>query len=195
MNRKLMPSLYRLIHNADVSKDIFIVGVGRRELRTDQFRELMAASVQSGAKGEIDIALWEHIIKRMHYVQGTFEDGELYSELTRLLEGVDAQVKACGHRFCYLATPPQHYETILTHLGTSKLSEGCLPASAKAQALQEGGQGFAQFTRILIEKPFGKDLDTAFKLDKLLEKTFEESQIYRIDHYLGKETIQNILSL
>ncbi len=195
MDRKLMPALYRLVHNEEISKNIYIVGVGRREIRTAQFRELMAASIQKGAAADIDIALWEHIIKRMHYVQGTFEDGELYSELTRLLEGFDAELNACVPRFFYLATPPQHYENILTHLGNSKLAEGCLPASAKAQALQAGGQGFAQFTRVLIEKPFGKDLETAIRLDKLLEQTFEERQIYRIDHYLGKETIQNILSL
>ncbi len=182
MNRKLMPALYRLIHNNDISNDIFIVGVGRRDIRTDQFRDLMAKSVQNGAKGDIDIALWEHIIKRMHYVQGAFEDGELYSNLTRLLEGFDSEINACVPRFFYLATPPQHYETILSHLGESKLAEGC-------------GHGTSLYTRVLIEKPFGKDLDTAMKLDHLLEQTFEERQIYRIDHYLGKETIQNILSL
>lgn len=194
MDRKLMPALYHLVGDGEISKNIFIVGVGRRAISTEQFRDLMAASVKKGFPGDVDTALCEHICKQMHYVQGAFEDRELYSKLTHLLEGFDTVIQACVPRFFYLATPPQHYETILTHLGDSKLSEGCLPASAKEQALQ-GSQGFAQFTRVLIEKPFGKDLDTAIKLDRLLEKTFEERQIYRIDHYLGKETIQNILSL
>lgn len=104
-------------------------------------------------------------------------------------------MKACVPRFFYLATPPEHYEMILNHLRDSQLSEGCLPASAYAQAIQAGGQGFARYTRILIEKPFGKDINTARHLDQLLAAIFEEKQIYRIDHYLGKETIQNLLAL
>ncbi len=182
MDRKLMPALYHLVRNGEVSKDIFIVGVGRRAITTEQFRALMAASVTKGISGKVDAGQCERICEQMHYVQGAFEDGELYSKLTDLLEGFDTKIQACVPRFFYLATPPQHYETILTHLGNSKLAEGC-------------GQGTSLYTRVLIEKPFGKDLDTAIKLDKLLEKTFEERQIYRIDHYLGKETIQNILSL
>lgn len=182
MDRKLMPALYHLVQNGEVSKGIFIVGVGRRNITTEQFRDLMASSLKKGVSGATDSALWAHISKNMHYVEGAFEDGELYSKLTGLLEGFDTKIQACVPRFFYLATPPQHYETILTHLGNSKLAEGC-------------GQGTSLYTRVLIEKPFGKDLDTAIKLDKLLEKTFEERQIYRIDHYLGKETIQNILSL
>ena len=181
MHRKLMPALYHLVKNEEVSKDIFIVGVGRRDITSEAFHELMADSVQKGAAGDIDISLWEHLIKRMHYVQGKFEDEALYTSLTDLLTKFDAEIQACVPRFFYLATPPQNYETILTHLGHSKLSEGC-------------GQGTSLHTRVLIEKPFGKDLDTAIKLDKMLATTFEERQIYRIDHYLGKETVQNILS-
>ena len=101
--------------------------------------------------------------------------------LVTLLDAFDTEENACIPRFFYLATPPQHYETILTHLNTSKLSEGC-------------GQGTSVYTRVLIEKPFGKDLETARRLDQLLGKIFEERQIYRIDHYLGKETVQNIFS-
>lgn len=182
MDRKLMPALYHLVQNGEVSKDIFIVGVGRRNITTEQFRDLMAASVKKSISDGVDTSVCDNICAQMHYVQGAFEDGELYSKLTKLLESFDTKIQACVPRFFYLATPPQHYETILTQLGNSKLAEGC-------------GQGTSLYTRVLIEKPFGKDLDTAIKLDKLLEKTFEERQIYRIDHYLGKETIQNILSL
>ncbi len=194
MHRKLMPALYHLIRDGAVSKDIYIVGVGRREITTDQFRELMARSIHEMLDGEFDLTLWKHIIERMHYSQGKFEDAALYNNLTKLLEEFDEEIHACVPRFFYLATPPAHYETILTHLQKSKLSEGCLPASAYAQALRAGGQGFAQYTRLLIEKPFGKDLTTARSLDVLLGKIFEERQIYRIDHYLGKETVQNLLS-
>jgi glucose-6-phosphate 1-dehydrogenase len=176
MNRKLMPAFYHLVESGEISRDIYIVGVGRREITTDQFRELMARSVEPA-----NLPLWEHLTKRMHYQQGHFEEAGLYENLTKLLADFDSELKACVPRFFYLATPPEHYETILTHLHKSKLSEGC-------------GQGTSLYTRVLIEKPFGKDLMTARRLDELLGTIFEERQIYRIDHYLGKETLQNILS-
>jgi len=181
MHRKLMPALYHLIRDGAVSRDIYIVGVGRREITTDQFREMMAAAVRESLGSEFDLTLWSHIIEHMHYSKGKFEDAALYSDLTKLLEGFDTEIQACVPRFFYLATPPQHYETILNHLHKSKLSEGC-------------GQGTSLYTRVLIEKPFGKDLTTAQHLDQLLGTIFEERQIYRIDHYLGKETVQNLLS-
>lgn len=181
MHRKLMPALYHLIRDGAISKDIYIVGVGRREITSDQFREMMAGAVQDAFRNEFDLPLWSNIIQRMHYSQGKFEEKALYENLTALLQGFDTESRACIPRFFYLATPPQHYETILTHLSQSKLSEGC-------------GQGTSLYTRVLIEKPFGKDLDTARSLDRLLGSIFEERQIYRIDHYLGKETVQNILS-
>ncbi len=182
MNRKLMPALYHLIADGALSRDIFIVGVGRRPITTDQFRELMARSVRDAYPKEFDQGLWQHVIERMHYQQGKFEDKAPYDELVRLLQTFDDDCKACVPRFFYLATPPEHYENILKHLHTSKLSDGC-------------GQGTTLYTKVLIEKPFGKDLATAKKLDQLLGNIFEERQIYRIDHYLGKETVQNILSL
>jgi len=181
MHRKLMPAFYHLIKDGEVSQDLIIVGVGRREITTDQFREMMATAVQEVNPKEFKLELWEKIISHMEYQKGKFEDESLYSNLTTLLEKFDADFRACVPRFFYLATPPQHYETILTHLHNSKLSEGC-------------GQGTSLYTRLLIEKPFGKDLETAQHLDQLLGKIFEERQIYRIDHYLGKETVQNILS-
>ncbi len=181
MHRKLMPALYHLVKDGALSADLYIVGVGRRPITTDQFRELMARSVQEAYPKEFHLGLWSRMIDHMHYSQGKFEDPHLYDDLVGLLDTFDKEYNACVPRFFYLATPPQHYETILTHLQTSKLSEGC-------------GQGTTLYTKVLIEKPFGKDLTTARKLDQLLGTIFEERQIYRIDHYLGKETVQNILS-
>jgi glucose-6-phosphate 1-dehydrogenase len=181
MHRKLIPAFYRLIQAGELSTDLIIVGAGRRKITTDQFREMMAASVQEAYPKQFNLKLWEKIIAHMEYQQGKFEDDHLYINLTTLLEKFDTDFRACVPRFFYLATPPQHYEHILNHLHKSKLSEGC-------------GQGTSLYTRLLIEKPFGKDLETAQHLDLLLGKIFEERQIYRIDHYLGKETVQNILS-
>ncbi len=181
MHRKLMPAFYHLIRDGEISQDLIIVAVGRRPITTDQFRELMATAVQDAYPKQFNLKLWEKIISHMEYQQGKFEDAALYTNLTTLLEKFDTDFRACVPRFFYLATPPKHYEHILTHLHSSKLSEGC-------------GQGTSLYTRLLIEKPFGKDLETAQNLDQLLGNVFEERQIYRIDHYLGKETVQNILS-
>jgi len=176
-----MPALYALYKEKAISNNLFIVGVGRREMTQDQFRELMARSVQEQSPKNFDLNVWGNLIDGMYYEQGFFEDPNLYDQLVATLARFDETMKACVPRFFYLATPPQHYETILTHLKTSKLAEGC-------------GHGSTNFTRVLIEKPFGKDLTTARKLDGLLASIFEEKQIYRIDHYLGKETVQNILA-
>lgn len=181
MHRRLMPALYGLMRDGAISRDTFIVGVGRRDINQDAFADLMAKSVQAMSSKDIDLPLLDEVMKHIHYVQGAFEDAKLYNDLTNVLTKFDEEAKACVPRFFYLATPPIHYETILTHLKDSKLSEGC-------------GQGTMLYTRVLIEKPFGKDLDTARHLDQLLADIFEERQIYRIDHYLGKETTQNILS-
>jgi len=181
MNRKLMPALLHLVRDGALSQDVYIVGVGRREITTDEFQNMMLDSVKRMYRKEFDSTLWQKIISRMYYSQGKFEDKNLYDDLVNLLDTFDKECNACVPRFFYLATPPQHYETILTRLHTSKLSEGC-------------GQGTTLYTKVLIEKPFGKDLNTARHLDELLASIFEERQIYRIDHYLGKETVQNILS-
>ncbi len=222
MARKLMPAIYGLYKRKEISQNLFLVGVGRREMTNDQFRELMANAVLNShalrsqknldpssvslstdhnrdahekekpdqifslparsTQASFDQKTWERLIDGVYYEQGFFEDPTLYDRLVATLARFDETMKACVPRFFYLATPPEHYEPILTHLKTSTLSEGC-------------GQGTTNFTRVLIEKPFGRDLETARKLDRLLAGTFEEKQIYRIDHYLGKETVQNILSL
>lgn len=181
MARKLMPAIYSLYKKKEISQNLFIIGVGRRELTQDQFRELMAENVRDHIKDKFDLDAWGTLVDGMYYQQGFFEDPLLYEHLVAMLARFDDAMKACVPRFFYLATPPEQYEAILTHLKTSTLSEGC-------------GQGTTNFTRILIEKPFGRDLTTARNLDTLLASTFEEKQIYRIDHYLGKETVQNILA-
>lgn len=156
--RKIFPAIASLREKGALGGPLYFIGVGRSILDTKDLP-----------------------FEKTAYVQGDFADPTIYQQLVTILEGYDKEINACVPRFFYLATPPQHYETILTHLHTSKLSEGC-------------GQGTILYTKILIEKPFGKDLETARRLDQLLGTIFEERQIYRIDHYLGKETVQNILS-
>ncbi|MBI5451893.1 glucose-6-phosphate dehydrogenase [Candidatus Gottesmanbacteria bacterium] len=180
--RKLMPALYSLLEQGILPDRFFVVGVARREFTHESFRELMKETVIKELRSKnLELRIWEKLKKNLYYQQGFFEDKEPYEKLVDLLSSFDKEIAACITRFFYLATPPQNYSQILKHLSSSKLSEGC-------------GQGSSKWTRVLIEKPFGKDQETARLLEEQLARTFEDRQIYRIDHYLAKETIQNILA-
>ncbi|HKC14553.1 MAG TPA: glucose-6-phosphate dehydrogenase [Patescibacteria group bacterium] len=164
---KLIPALAALHKTKVLPEDFYIIGFSRRDMTDEEFRKLF----------NIDPSF----AKYLSYQSGEFSDKKGYSELNKKLEAIDKKVGACVTRFFYLATPPDHYETILDNLVETKLSEGC------------GHEG-SKWTRIIVEKPFGKDLETARSLDKKLSEIFEEKQIFRVDHYLGKETVQNVLA-
>lgn len=165
--RKLIPSLFSLFKQGKLPSDFFIIGFARRDFSDDEFRKLFETSPKFS--------------KHLFYQQGKFEEKTGYEGLIKRLDEIDKKMKACITRFFYLATPPDNYETILFHLLATKLSEGC-------------GHATAQFTRVIIEKPFGKDLETAKSLDKKLAESFDEKQIFRVDHYLAKETVQNMIA-
>ncbi len=181
MQRKLIPALYDLFCDGVIPQQFFLVGFARRPFSTSEFKQLVRGALKEFSSRRVTTAQFETFFANFYYQQGMFDERAGYDALVTLLNSFDTKLKMCVTRFFYLATPPQHYGVILDHLKETKLSEGC-------------GQNTPQFTRILIEKPFGKDLDSARQLDAKLGKTFAESQIYRIDHYLGKETVQNILA-
>ncbi|MBI2026083.1 MAG: glucose-6-phosphate dehydrogenase, partial [Candidatus Levybacteria bacterium] len=170
---KLIPALFALFKTNYLPKDFYIIGFSRRDLKTEDFPKYFTS--------QTDDPKWEEFTKHLLYQQGGFEDKSGYRELNIKLLDIDKKMGACVARFFYLATPPDHYGVILDKLIETKLDEGC-------------GHKSASFTRLIIEKPFGKDLDTAKALDKKLSETFVEKQIFRVDHYLGKETVQNMLA-
>lgn len=170
---KLIPGLLSIFNQNHLPKDFFIVGYSRRELSDQEFADSFES--EKGKEG------WEEFSRHLHYQSGTFEKRRDYDALTKKLKGMDEKLGACITRFFYLATPPKHYSEILDHLVNTKLSEGC------------GHEG-NKWSRIVIEKPFGKDLETAKALDEKLASYFDEKQIFRVDHYLGKETVQNMLA-
>lgn len=170
---KLIPALFSLFNQDSLPKDFFIVGFSRREYSDDDFR--------AHFKELSEKPNWEEFSKHLFYQKGDFADEKGYLELIEKLNSFDKKIGACITRFFYLATPPVNYEPILNYLESTKLSDGC-------------GQGSSKWTRIIIEKPFGKDLETSIALDEKLSKIFEERQIFRVDHYLGKETLQNVLA-
>lgn len=190
---KLIPGLFELFKKGLLPKDFFIVGFSRREMTDSVFADYFEK-----LKSENE---WKDFAKHLSYDHGTFEEDLGYESLIETLNSFDKKMGACITRFFYLATPPEHYEVILDKLESTKLSEGCGSPSAssftkvsKDKKASEDKHGEGKWTRVIIEKPFGKDLDTAINLDKKLAKIFEEKQIFRVDHYLGKETVQNMIA-
>ncbi|MDO8583213.1 MAG: glucose-6-phosphate dehydrogenase [bacterium] len=182
MKNKLLPALFYLFQQKILPQDFHIIGFSRRELTDEQFVNSFSELSSKDS--------WTDFSSHLSYQQGEFEKEQGYSQLIEKLNGFDKKLGACIARFFYLATPPVHYEGILNFLSSTKLAEGCGPTFAKATAGKQG----SNWTRIIVEKPFGKDLETAIALDKRLSEIFEEKQIFRVDHYLGKETVQNILA-
>ncbi len=170
---KLIPSLFALFTQDLLPKDFYIIGFSRREFTKDEFHKYFEHLQQKTG--------WNEFSKHLFYQSGSFEEDKGYLDLNKKLEEIDEKLGACVTRFFYLATPPDHYEQILEKLVSTKLNEGC------------GHEGNS-WTRIILEKPFGKDLETARKLDQKLSDIFDEKQIFRVDHYLGKETVQNMLA-
>lgn len=194
MRSKLLPSLFRLYKEKKLPDKFYILGFARRIMADREFREMLLAELQYDAISngkEAPNGDWENFSKHLYYQQGIFGENEGYNNLIKKLEEFDKETKACISRFFYLATPPSNYPEILEHLNKTKLAEGCGPASPKPE---RGEHKSSEFTRIIIEKPFGKDLETAITLDKRLSEIFEEKQIFRVDHYLGKETVQNMIA-
>lgn len=175
---KLIPSLFRMYCRGQLPKMLQIVGFAWDEISTKEFQERVEKIIASTRKGTP--AERKAFTRLFWYQQGFFEQREGYEKVAALLGKQDDQWKTCSNKLFYLAIPPQHYKVIFKHLKDSGLTEPCSP--------EEG------WTRVLVEKPFGKDFETAQDLDSMLGKLFKEEQVYRIDHYLGKETVQNILA-
>ena len=171
-HRKLVPALYQLALDGHLPEELHIIGFARRDWTDEKLRAEMRTALNDHARTKpLDKKVVDGLLARMHYVTGTFDSLDGYKQLDLLLEKLGAD-----NRFFYLATPPQAYMTIVENLGAAKLAT-C-------------PQGW---TRIVVEKPYGRDLQSAKELEEAIHKVFDEDQIYRIDHYLGKETVQNIL--
>lgn len=176
---KLFPALFNLYKQGVIGGEnnkIYIIGFARRSFSDSEYATMIAKAI-----GSANDPQWESFAKHIYYQQGYFDQIDGYNALIPRLSAFDKEIGACITRLFYLAVPPDNYENILNFLSETKLSEGC-------------GQGSEKWTRIAIEKPFGKNLETAWMLDKKLADIFEEHQIYRVDHYLGKETVQNMLA-
>ncbi|HMF91146.1 MAG TPA: glucose-6-phosphate dehydrogenase, partial [Candidatus Angelobacter sp.] len=175
--RKLLPALYNMAKSNLLSREFAVVGVGRNDYTIDQFRQMMAEKLQSFATNGVEADLREWLLRRLYYVSGDFNDDGLYTRLQAALAEADKNHNTHGNYFFYLATSPVYFGPIADHLSASEL------------ACEKDGR----WRRIVFEKPFGSDLESAKALNRQLRRDLAENQIYRIDHYLGKETVQNIL--
>jgi glucose-6-phosphate 1-dehydrogenase len=178
--RKLMPALYNLAVDGSLPRPFAVVGVSRAPMATDELRARFRETTAEFSRRPLDSAVWDRFAGGIEYVAGTFEAPETYAALAEKLAALDRDPGTRGNRIFYLATPPGEFAVILENL-------------EKAGLLRRPGEG--PFCRVIIEKPFGRDLASARALDDLVGRYLDESQIFRIDHYLGKETVQNILVL
>ncbi|TVM03972.1 MAG: glucose-6-phosphate dehydrogenase, partial [Candidatus Brocadia sp. WS118] len=175
--RKLIPALYNLARERLLSREFAIVGFSRTKMSHEEFRERISKDMKEHATGAIDPDLWNWFVQRLYYSPGDIQDPNDYQQLKDLLLKVDNEQGTRGNYLYYLATSPELFSPIIQHIGAAGL------------ALEENGC----WRRVIIEKPFGRDIESARALNQEIRKVLSESQIYRIDHYLGKETVQNIM--
>ncbi|HEX7376755.1 MAG TPA: glucose-6-phosphate dehydrogenase [Pirellulales bacterium] len=187
--RKLLPALYNVSMSGLLPEKFAVIGFAFDDMNTDQFRDTLTAEMKEFVGEALDEKRWhEEFAKRIFYVRGNFEDPQAYAELTKTLAHADKECGTQSNYLFYLATPPSFFGKIIKQLGAAGLTTEHRP---EENGGDNGGPGF--YRRVIIEKPFGHDYDSAKALNREIGKVLREDQIYRIDHYLGKDTVQNIM--
>ena len=177
--RKLVPALYNLAADGDLPAGLAVVGFARREKSDETFRSELEEAARKFSRQTVQTELWDQFAGSVFYHRGDFNDSEAYTRLARRLEEIDASRDTRGNRLFYLAVAPDQFSVVLEHL--------------KAAGLNTARPG--SWARVVVEKPFGRDLASATALNEAVNQTFSEKDTYRIDHFLGKETAQNIMVL
>jgi glucose-6-phosphate 1-dehydrogenase len=177
--RKLIPAVYNLGVDNLLPTDFHLVGYGRKEIPDDEFRTLAADAIKEFSRRELDDEVWGRIAGNTTYVAGGYDDPEAFVRLADHIAKIERQVGRDVQALFYISTPPSVFAPILRNLGASGLAGKHL--------------GQPHHAKVIIEKPFGRDLASARELNGTIRSVFEEHQVYRIDHYLGKETVQDLL--
>jgi len=175
--RKLIPALANLAQDNLLPTQFAIVGVAVNDFTPETFRNMLGEETPKYSDTEIDLKVWDWFKERIYYVQGDFQDPGTYARLKSQIEEADQKHNTLGNRLFYLAVAPGFFSAIARQLGQAGLTK------------DENGR----WARVVVEKPFGHDLDSARQLNNELKQVLAEHQIYRIDHYLGKETVQNVM--
>ncbi len=177
-HRKLIPALYNLAADGDLPAGLRVVGFARREKSDEEYRSDLEALNRKVSRQGHDDQMWENFAHSIYYHQSEFQDLDGYKRLKTKLEELEAE-GGSGNRLFYIASAPEFFDDVLVKLGEAGLNE---PVEGR-------------WSRVVVEKPFGTDLPTAEHLNSVVNQTFHEKETYRIDHYLGKETAQNIMVL
>ena len=175
--RKLIPALCNLALDGLLPQQFAIVGFATNDYTTESFRKMLGDEIPKYAPVPVDLKTWDWMQERIYYVRGDFQDIEAYKRLHEQIEQADKIHDTLGNRFFYLAVAPRFFSPIVKKLGECSLTK------------EESGC----WARVIVEKPFGHDLESAKQLNQDLKQVLTENQIYRIDHYLGKETVQNVM--
>jgi glucose-6-phosphate 1-dehydrogenase len=172
--RKILPAFFTLFRQGLLTEQFNVIGFARRDWSDDTFRAEMRQGMEKFGQAPFGTAAWDQFAVNLHYLRSDFDQADGYPRLSKLLDRLGAPTAA--NRLFYLATPPDAYPVIVAQLGAAGLNRS------------EDG-----WTRIIIEKPFGRDLQSGVDLNRQVHEVFAEEQVYRIDHYLGKETVQNLI--
>jgi glucose-6-phosphate 1-dehydrogenase len=173
--RKLFPALYSLAYRRLLPEKFAVVGIARTEETDEEFRERMKEAVEQFGRDEFRDDVWEPLADGIRYLEADFSDPKGLDHLVDVVNELDEERGTNGNRVYYLAIPPSAFESVVDAMGKRRKAEG--------------------WRRLIVEKPFGHDLESARELNGVIEKYFDEREVFRIDHYLGKETVQNMLAL
>jgi len=178
-HRKLIPALYNIAADGEMPPAVAVIGFARRPKTDEEFRAEMAEATRNFSRQTVRDEVWQHFAQSLFYHQSEFADEEGYRKLAERLDRLDQESGTRGNRLFYFAASPEQFETIVENLNKAGLNKA-----------REGS-----WARVILEKPFGTDLASARHLNQIVQRSFKEDQTYRIDHFLGKETAQNILVL
>ena len=177
--KKVMPAIYDLANRGLLPASFALVGFARRDWDHEDFAKLVCDAVRKHARTPYRQEVWDRLAEGIRFVQGTFDDDKAFERLAEVLQKLDAERGTGGNHAFYLSIPPKAFQQVCQQLQNSGLARP-----------QEG-----RWSRVVIEKPFGHDLQSAQELNGVVNSVFHEESVFRIDHYLGKETVQNILAL
>ena len=175
--RKVIPALYNLSQSGYLPRNFAVIGFAIDAMNTEQFRAAVTAGVRDLAEAPVEPAAWQSFVERLHYLQGDLQDSAAYDRLRSLMDELSGSHGTEGNCLYYLAVGPAFFSKAIEQLGRARL------------VAQEQGR----WRRVIVEKPFGRDLPSSVALNREISQVLSEDQIYRIDHYLGKETVQNML--
>ncbi|GMV50738.1 MAG: Glucose-6-phosphate 1-dehydrogenase 2 [Nitrospirae bacterium] len=178
--RRLIPALYNLLLDGLLPKQYAVIGLGRKTMTDDEFRDLAREGVVKHSRQALAPETWQEFERHLFYIPGENEDAQTYRALRSRAEQIERTLQLPGNRIFYLSIPPSSFASVCEGL-------------AQAGLAQRSATNATPYARIIVEKPVGRDLASAQEINEVTGKVFDESQIFRIDHYLGKETVQNLM--